>query len=162
MTDLLERPDPPRSSSVGSGPAAPPVPEPVGAWGRFSQGTIAGRSAVLLGGIGLGLVGMHALGLPTPPCPLRSATNFPCPFCGLTHLARDLLTGHLGLVASRDPAGFVLAVALVVAVVAQLFAVVRKTDGPKFMTSRVLGSLVLVALAVHWGTTIVTGGLLVV
>lgn len=123
-------------------------------------GTLAGRASLFTLGTGLALVAAHAVSIPTPPCPLRWATGFPCPFCGFTHVARELLTGQFAVVARHDPAGLVFAALVGVAVVAQLVAVSRRTRGPAFMTSRVAGIVVLVVLAAHWATTIVTGGML--
>lgn len=159
VTELIDHPDPTESGSPAptgpvSDPRAPTTTE------RASSGTLAGRVALFVAGIGSGLVAAHAVGLPTPACPLRSMTGFPCPFCGMTHLARDLFGGKFGIVVRNDPAGLVLAVILAVAVAAQIWALARRRRGPVFMTWRTAGLVVLGVLAVHWLTTIFTGGML--
>ncbi len=152
MTDLDERPGP---------PAAPPAPGAVDAGTETpGVGSLAGRGALLVSGIGLGLVGAHAIGVPIPGCPLRTATGFPCPFCGLTRVARHVVTGEVGAVASVDPAALVLAGMLAVAVIVQVVAMTRRRPGPVIMTTLVAGVAVLAVLGVHWVTTIVTGGAL--
>jgi hypothetical protein len=153
MTDLIGRP----SRPVDPRRAAATSPASTDPSRRY--GTLAGRASLYVVGTGLALVGAHAVGIPTPPCPLRASTGFPCPFCGLTHVARELLTGHVAVVARHDPAALVLAAVVGVAVLAQLAALARRTTGPVVMTSRVAGGVVLVVLAVHWLTTIVTGGM---
>ena len=164
MSELLHHHDRSNAPATGSGTCSgDPISEtavPLAEHGGPQFGSMAGRAAVAVAGLGLGLVAAHAVSIPTPPCPLRSATNFPCPFCGMTHVARNLIEGHVGLVARHDPAGLVLAAALGVVVVAQVTAMIRRTDGPAFMSSRTLGIVLLVVLAAHWGTTIVTGGML--
>ncbi|MBS1848173.1 MAG: DUF2752 domain-containing protein [Actinobacteria bacterium] len=151
MTELVDHGD---HTHVGDGATGPNE----SAW---SKGTFAGRSAVLVVGIGVGLVGVHAVGIPTPPCPLRAATGFPCPLCGMTHVARGVLTGNVALVARHDPAGLALALFAGVAVAAQLWAMARGESGPGFMTSRATWIVVAAVLAAHWVTTIFTGGMLV-
>lgn len=128
----------------------------------WTYGSTAGRAALITSVVGLGLVAGHAASLPIPSCPLRSMTGIPCPFCGLTHCARLVVRGDLGVIAGHDPAALALTVLLAVAVITQLVAIVRRRTGPAFMSSRVLGVVVLVVLAAHWATTIVTGGLVAI
>lgn len=154
MTDLIEGPDI-GGESTRTVPWAPDPPR-----SRFSYGTLVGRIVLPMSALGVGLVTVHALGIPTPACPLRSATGFPCPFCGLTHVARDVLTGQIATVARHDPAGLLLAAIAGVAVVAQVVAMVRRSDGPAFMTERIALVVIVAVLAAHWVTTIITGGML--
>jgi hypothetical protein len=42
------------------------------------------------------------------PCPLRSLTGVPCPFCGTTTSIRALFNGHAGAALSAAPLGLVL------------------------------------------------------
>ncbi len=153
---------PPGSTAAAMTPTghAPPPPPSDARTSEGPYGTLAGRAALGVTGVGLALVAAHAVSIPTPPCPLRAATGFPCPFCGCTHIARELLTGGIGEVARHDPAGLVFAALVGVAVVAQFVAMVRRTQGPAFLTSRVAAVVLVVVLAAHWGTTIVTGGML--
>lgn len=146
-------------------PRFAPQPEALAAdHGASSQpeasGTFAGRVALLTAGVGAGLVGLHALGVPVPGCPLRATTGFPCPFCGLTTVARHLFTGEIGMVASADPAALALAVILAVTVVAQIVAMARRRRGPALFATPIFALGVLVVLAAHWATTILTGGIL--
>jgi hypothetical protein len=124
------------------------------------HGTLAGRASLFVAGAGLTLVAAHAVSIPTPPCPLRWATGFPCPFCGCTHIARELVSGHVGVVAANDPAGLVFAALVGVAVVAQLVALTRRSQGPAFLETRTAAVVLVAVLAAHWVTTIVTGGML--
>jgi hypothetical protein len=73
-------------------------------------------SALLVGG----LVFAHlpeAWGL---PCPLRSLTGVPCPFCGTTTAVRDALGGHVGASAAAAPLGLLVVVAAFLAVISRL------------------------------------------
>ena len=54
---------------------------------------------------------------PVPPCPLRTLTGIPCPFCGATRGVIAAVHGHLGQALTFNPASLlvlVLAVLLVV------------------------------------------------
>lgn len=171
MTDLSQRRnDPYDSTPQGTAPADADHPddvavdageEPAGPTDATRHyGTLAGRASLFVAGTGLALVAAHAVSIPTPPCPLRWATGFPCPFCGCTHIARELVTGHVGVVAANDPAGLVFAALVGVAVVAQLVALARRSRGPALLETRLAAIVLVVVLAAHWGTTIVTGGML--
>lgn len=153
MTDLSQRPEDPTGSLDPSIDGRAPGSTP-------SYGTLAGRASLIVAGVGLTLVAAHAVSIPTPPCPLRWATGFPCPFCGCTHIARELLTGGVGVVASHDPAGLVFAALVGIAVIAQLVALARRSRGPAFLETRFAAVVLVVVLAAHWATTIVTGGML--
>lgn len=55
---------------------------------------------------------------PVPPCPLRTVTGIPCPFCGSTRGVIAAIHGDLGAAITLNPASIVallLAVLLVVA-----------------------------------------------
>lgn len=155
MTDIVDHEDHVHVTGRPSAPDGTASPAP----SVWTYGSTAGRGALVTAGVGLALVAGHAASLPIPSCPLRTTTGIPCPFCGLTHCARLVVRGDLGVIVGNDPAAFGLTVLLAVAVVAQLVALARRRTGPGFMTSRVLGAVVLVVLAAHWVTTIVTGGL---
>lgn len=148
MIDLSHRSREPASSAAPDGEPARPY------------GTLAGRASLFVVGTGLAFVGARAASLPLPPCPLRAATGFPCPFCGFTHAGHSLVTGQIADVARVDPAALVFAALVGVAVLLQLVAVARRSRGPAFLTSRAAWVVVAVVLAAHWATTIVTGGML--
>lgn len=80
----------------------PSVPESVGLFGA----TAAAGAALwpsLTNATGLGL-----------PCPLRALTGIPCPFCGGTTAAVDLVRGRFGDALATSPLVVLLAVVTVV------------------------------------------------
>ncbi|MHB8670542.1 MAG: DUF2752 domain-containing protein [Acidimicrobiales bacterium] len=64
--------------------------------------------------LGLALALPALPGHPGIPCPLRSLTGVPCPFCGMTTSVEATVHGHLGAAAAANPAGIL---AVVVATV---------------------------------------------
>jgi hypothetical protein len=77
-----------------------------------------------------GLVGVAAAWpvLPHPPiaCPLRAATGIPCPLCGMTRACVALVHGHPATSLSFNPAGVLVVLAAIVALVRpQLLARIR-------------------------------------
>ena len=62
----------------------------------------------------LGLVLPHLPGHPGIPCPLRTLTGVPCPFCGLTTSVEAVMRGDLHAAIAANPFGLV-AVAFAVA-----------------------------------------------
>ena len=69
--------------------------------------------AVLVGAAGI----WPALPLHPPmACPLRSLTGIPCPLCGMTRACVAVMHGHLGASLAFNPAGVLVVVAAVVAV----------------------------------------------
>jgi hypothetical protein len=71
-----------------------------------------------------GLVGVAAAVplLPHVPhaelaCPLRAATGIPCPLCGMTRACAAAVHGHLGTSLAFNPAGVLLMLAALVAIV---------------------------------------------
>lgn len=69
--------------------------------------------AVLVAGPVLALLPGHA-GL---PCPLRTLTGVPCPFCGSTTSVEDVFRGHLLGAVEASPLGPVVIVAALVVLV---------------------------------------------
>lgn len=70
---------------------------------------------------GAALVGAAAIwpALPVHPplaCPLRSLTGIPCPLCGMTRACVAAMHGHLGASLAFNPAGVLVVIAAIVAV----------------------------------------------
>jgi hypothetical protein len=119
-----------------------------------------GQSALGLVGLGGVLLAGRAVGVHAPACPFRSLTGVPCPGCGMTRLADAVVHGRIGEAAGADLAGVaILGVLLVVAVTYLVQVVIRKGEPPRWMRSPLLLAGLVALLAVHWATTIVTGGL---
>jgi hypothetical protein len=83
--------------------------------------TLGVRSPRDLRVVGAGLLGAALVwpALPAHPplgCPLRAMTGIPCPLCGMTRACVAAVHGHLGAALSFNPAGLLLIVAAVVAV----------------------------------------------
>jgi len=53
-------------------------------------------------------------GSPGLPCPLRSFTGVPCPFCGMTTSVEATVHLHLGDAVAANPAGILLVVVAIV------------------------------------------------
>jgi hypothetical protein len=91
-----------------------------------------------------GLVGVAAVWpvLPAHPplvCPLRAATGIPCPLCGMTRACVAVAHGHLATSLAFNPAGVLVVLAAVVALVRpQLFARVR---APGWLIPAAIGAL---------------------
>lgn len=119
-----------------------------------------GRSAAALAGVGGALLVGRAVGIPGPPCPLRTLTGVPCPGCGMTRTADALVSGQVAHALSVDAAAVLLVVAIgLLAVVHLVRVVLQRRPPPRLLhgwaVPAVLGALVLV----HWATTLVTGGM---
>ena len=71
---------------------------------------------------GAGLVGASGVwpALPVHPpfvCPLRALTGVPCPLCGMTRACVAAVHGHVGASLAFNPAGLVVIVAALIALV---------------------------------------------
>jgi hypothetical protein len=127
----------------------------------------AARRARVLGQTSLGLVGLgavliagRAVSIHAPACPLRALTGVPCPGCGMTRLADAVAHGRVGVAADADLAGVaILAVLAVLGITYLVRVVIRKDEPPGWMRSPLLLVGIGALVAVHWITTIVTGGL---
>lgn len=135
----------------------PPPPEPVPG---SSRAKAVGQTSVALVGIGAVLLAGRAVSVHLPACPLRAATGVPCPGCGMTRLADAVAHGRIGEAAGADVAGVaILAVLLVVAVTYLVRVIIGKGDPPAWMRSPLLVIGIGALVAIHWVTTIVTGGM---
>ena len=92
------------------------------------------------------------------PCPLLSVTGVPCPACGMTRVGSALARGDVGLALATDPAGVVVVAVLgALALLAVLTSVGRRPALP-WLRAPVITATLAAALAVHWATTLTTGG----
>jgi hypothetical protein len=97
----------------------------------------------------LGAVLPHLPGNPGVPCPLRTMTGVPCPFCGSTTAVKAVVNGHLHQAVSASPLG--LGVALIAVVV-----VLR----PRWVPRRMPLLPIAVAVAASWVWQLVRFGFL--
>jgi ABC-type Fe3+-siderophore transport system permease subunit len=91
------------------------------------------------GMLALGVVLPHLPGNPGLPCPLRTVTGVPCPFCGLTTSVKAVLHGNGRAAWGANPFGL-LVVALAVALVVR----------PGWRRASVPTVLVLAGVALSW------------
>jgi hypothetical protein len=113
-----------------------------------------------LGGFGIGVAAVAAVwpavGTATGhgvPCPLRSLTGVPCPGCGLTTAAVDLVHGHPGASLAANPAILGLAVLTVVMIPLFVLRQAGVLSPPRPWSARVrrrVELVMLVAAAASW------------
>jgi hypothetical protein len=105
-------------------------------------GVRASRDVRVAGAALLGAAAVWPLLPAHPPlvCPLRATTGIPCPFCGMTRACVAAVHGHLAGSLAFNPAG-------VLVVVAAIVAVLR----PQWLSRmRAPGWLVVAAFAALW------------
>jgi Protein of unknown function (DUF2752) len=89
----------------------------------------------------LGATLPHIAHNPGLPCPLRTATGVPCPFCGLTTSVKGVCTGHWHDAVAANPFGLL---AVAVAIVLLLRPRLRSASLP------VVPLLALAAVSWAW------------
>ena len=62
---------------------------------------------------------------PVPPCPLRTFTGIPCPFCGMTRGVTALVHGHVSAAFTYNPGAFLVVAMAIVLLVAWRWQRVR-------------------------------------
>jgi len=111
-------------------------------------------TGALLSGIAALQLGLVAAGLPAWSCPLLQTFGIPCPGCGLTRAALELLNGQWRAALSHHAFAPVLLLALVVIGGASLLPESLRgplVDGVERMEGRTgLTALVLVGLVLYW------------
>jgi hypothetical protein len=60
-----------------------------------------------------------------PPCPLRTVTGVPCPFCGMTRGVTSIVYGHLSAAFTYNPGAFLVVAMAIVLLVAWRWQRVR-------------------------------------
>jgi hypothetical protein len=150
MTSFTYRQLPPPPDD---GPETEPEP-------GVERARLIGTASISMVGLGALLIAGRAVSIHMPPCPFRALTGIPCPGCGMTRLADAVAHGRFHQALGADVAGVaILATLMVLATTYLVRVIIQKVDTPRWMRSPLLlvgiGALVLV----HWGTTVVTGGL---
>ncbi len=92
-------------------------------------------------GVGAGILAVAAVRplVPfefVPPCPLRTLTGIPCPFCGMTRGVTAAVHADLGRAAFLNPGSIVLVVLAVLLLVAWRS---KRVDLPTWVVAAVLG-----------------------
>ena len=87
--------------------------------------------------VGAGLA--HVPGNPGLPCPLRTITGVPCPFCGMTTSVKAVMRADLGTAVAANPLG-------ILAVGVAAFLLLR----PQLRNLRLPATVLLVGIALSW------------
>jgi hypothetical protein len=115
------------STATVTTPATPTTPEPqTPANGRKSLGVDL-KPLRYAGAAVLAIAAVRPL-LPStlgPPCPLRTVTGIPCPFCGMTRGVTALVHGQVSSAFSYNPGAFLVVATAVVLLIAWRWQRVR-------------------------------------
>jgi hypothetical protein len=113
--------------------------------------TMAGLCAGAIGAV-YPVITAHT-SMPGPPCPLRTLTGVPCPFCGLTTATIALTHGQWATAASTSPLAFLTAALVLATTPALLARVAGLTSPPRPWSAaarRRTRYAVLVVVALSW------------
>lgn len=97
------------------------------------------------------------------PCPLRSMTAVPCPFCGMTTASIHLVRGDLGGAASANPLAILIAIFTLVMLVVLALRITGRLGRPAAWPdarNRVAGRTVAALALLSWGLQLHRFGLL--
>lgn len=130
-----------------------PAPPPVGVERR---GSATGWLAAGVGGVGAALLAGRLIGYRPAPCALLTHAGVPCPVCGLTRVAVQLLEGDVGAAVRVDPIGIVLLAVVAVVAGAQLVALAGR-PGP-WLRRRWVPLVLTILLAARWAVIVAAGG----
>lgn len=113
-----------------------------------------------LAGLGAVVLAARTVSMPVPPCPLRALTGIPCPGCGMTRTADAIVTGRLGEALATDAAAVLLLAAIaILAAIHLVRVVIWRRPPPAVLLGWAVPVVLGVLVAVHWATTLVTGGM---
>lgn len=113
------------------------------------------RESIFIFGVGVLHLGLNLAGLPGWVCPIRAATGVPCPGCGLTTAAVELLHGNIsGALHTHAFAPVFLAFAILMLAALVLPVAPRQrliTGLASLETKTGLTVWILLALFLYWG-----------
>jgi hypothetical protein len=93
--------------------------------------------------VAVGLLGVAAawplLPHPAIACPLRATTGIPCPLCGMTRACVAAVQGHLGTSLAFNPAGVLVVLAAIVALVRPQW--LTRLSAPAWIVLGAIGAL---------------------
>ena len=102
------------------------------------------------------LLAGRLIGYQPSPCALLTHTGVPCPVCGLTRVAVQLLEGDVGAAVQVDPIGIVLLAVVAVVAGAQLVALAGRPA--PWLRRRWVPLVLTILLAARWAVTVAAGG----
>jgi hypothetical protein len=114
------------------------------------QLTVLGAGAAALGAL-YPLIEQHTGGRGLP-CPLRTLTGVPCPFCGLTTATVELTHGDWAAAAQANPVVYLAAAAALGTVPILIARALGKASPPKPMSARNRRRLAAAGIAISAGS----------